>query len=252
MFKEGMIHNPHLDGETFMWQGGSVGVLLSHGYTASSAEVRPLARLLHAEGYTVAGPLLPGHLTTPAEMNRCVWQDWAGAVDALYRRLADQCERVFVGGESMGALLALHTATRHAEVAGLLIYAPALQVAPRVRFLAPLLHRFVPYVKKGTLGTPDLWQGYMVNPVSALVQLLILQRVVRRELPRIRQPLLLVQGRLDRDIDLRGVELLYQTIGSTMKALHWMEHSGHTVILDQELEAVGQLTHQFMQKVLNQ
>ena len=51
-----MIHNPHLEGEPFFWEAGPVGVLLIHGFTATTAEVRPLAKILQQDGYTVSGP----------------------------------------------------------------------------------------------------------------------------------------------------------------------------------------------------
>ncbi len=71
-----MIVNPHLSGDSFYWQAGPTGVLLVHGYTATTSEVQPLARILNSEGYSVAGPLLPGHHTTPRELNQVKWQDW--------------------------------------------------------------------------------------------------------------------------------------------------------------------------------
>ena len=55
------LHNPDLAGETFYWESGKVGVLLVHGFTATTTEVRLLAQCLHAEGYTISAPLLPGH-----------------------------------------------------------------------------------------------------------------------------------------------------------------------------------------------
>jgi len=245
-----VLHNPHLAGESFCWDGGAVGVLLCHGYTATTAEVRPLAQALHRQGYTVAGPLLPGHGTSPDEMNRCRWSDWAAAVDRLYCSLAARCERVFVGGESMGALLALYTASRRPEVAGILSYAPAIRVHRKTLWLAYLAAPFVRVVAKRALGASETWQGYWVNPVPALLQMHRLQRAVIRRLPQIEQPLLVVQGRLDTDIDLAGVDLLYRKIGSPVKELHWMEESIHVVILDKELGQVAAKTIQFIERVL--
>ena len=102
------LHNPELLGEEFFWSGGPVGILLCHGYTATTAEVRPLARCLHAAGYTVAGLLLPGHNTSPADLNRVRWQDWVKAFDAMLDRLYARCETVIVGGESTGGVLSLY------------------------------------------------------------------------------------------------------------------------------------------------
>jgi carboxylesterase len=246
-----VLHNAHLEGDSFFWPAGSVGVLLSHGYTATTAEVRLLARRLHEQGYTVAGPLLPGHGDTPAAMNRCRWQDWVAAMEEMYQRLAAHCQHVFVGGESMGAMLALYMANEHPQVAGILAYAPAVQVSRlttlRARFFAP----FVPFVaKRRRLNWNEHWQGYTVNPVPAFLQLIYLQRTVRRRLSGIRQPLLIIQGRLDIVIDLRGAGALYREIGSAWKELHWLEHTGHLVLLEHELDQVVALTMRFMEKCL--
>jgi carboxylesterase len=247
---ETTLHNPHLEGDAFFWSAGSVGVLLSHGYAATAAEVRLLARRLHQQGYTVAGPLLPGHGVTPKEMNRCHWQEWTEALEQTYQPLAAQCERVFVGGESMGALLALYLASQHPEIAGILAYAPALQIAKWKLLLAYCAAPFITHVpKRGVDLINPNWQGYPVNPVPAILQLRRLQREVRRRLPYLRQPLLIVQGRLDIDIDLHGVEVLYHEAGSPIKELHWMEKSNHLVILDHEHQQVVALTLDFIKRV---
>jgi carboxylesterase len=100
------LHNAHLEGGPFFWEAGPVGALLCHGVTATTAEVRPLARRLHEAGYTVAGPLLPGHGTRPEDLNRVSWQDWVGAAEEVYQKLSARCQRIFLGGESMGAVTA--------------------------------------------------------------------------------------------------------------------------------------------------
>ena len=248
---ERVLHNAHLPGDPFFLEGGPVGVLLSHGYTATPAEVRLLAERLHAAGHTVAGLLLPGHGSTPAEMSRCTWRDWAEAVEVEVRLLKERCATVFVGGESMGALLALYTASRHPEIAGVLTYAPAMRIATHVVWASYLLSPFVPHVKKKPLElTNEYWQGYTVHPIRALRQLHRLQLAVRQVLPRVRQPLLIVQARLDTAIDPRGVKEVFQRAGSRFKEYHWMEDSGHALILDKEIEVVSILTLRFMGKVL--
>lgn len=244
--------NAHLEGDSFFWEGGPSGVLLLHGFTATTAEVRPLAKVLHQKGYTVAGPLLPGHGTTPEDCNRHGWRQWLQAAEDSYRQLTRHGERVFVGGESMGGLLALYLATEHPQVTGVLAYAPALQLrSPWFSFVMPLMALFLPIRPKPPhpkYPSDDLWQGYGVYPLRAAVQLLALQRAVRRRLTAIRRPILIVQGRLDGTVAAEVPPFIAGRVRSVIKEVHWMENSTHTVVLDAEREQVAQLTLRFLEK----
>ncbi len=253
-----MLKNPHLEGDAFVWEGGPTGVLLVHGYTATTAEVRPLARFLYGHGYSVSGPLLPGHNTTPEDANRYRWRDWMRAVEVAYRALAARCAQVVVGGESTGALLTLYLAAEHPEIAAVLCYAPALRLTLsrwdtiRLYLLAP----FVPYVVKARADSAPpsnadkLWRGYPVTPLKGAVELLRLQRAVRPRLPQVHQPILIVQGRNDQTVHPVAPEIIYREVGSTVKELHWFERSEHKVILDDERERVFALTLAFLARAL--
>ncbi len=252
---EPVLRNPHLEGDPFFWGGGPAGVLLIHGFTATTAEVQPLARHLHSQGYTVAGPLLPGHKAQPADINRYTWRDWAQTVEQAYRQLAARCQRVAVGGESTGGLLALYLAQQHPEAAAILTYAPALRLTMRRRDVAQLylLSPFLTAIPKRP-GPPTaadaLWQGYPVNPLKGVIELLRLQRQVRPRLSAITQPILIVQGRLDGTVHADVPQTIHDGVCSTVKELHWMAQSSHCVVLDQEREAIFKLTTEFLARVL--
>ena len=251
MNKSVIIHNPHLPGNPFFWEGGPSGVLLIHGFTATTAEVRPLAKSLHARGYTVAGPVLPGHNSTPKDINRYTWEDWAATVEESYRELANRCERVFVGGESTGGLLALYLGSKHRAISGILAYAPALKlnISPCNEFKLRLLAPFIPYLPKQPGDDNPAWQGYTVNPLKGTLQLLRLQRETLPLLPAIRQPILIVQGRLDKTVYPDVPDTIYNNVSSAVKELHWMEKSSHCVTLDCEFDQVAEITLGFLERV---
>jgi carboxylesterase len=242
------LHNPKLDGSPFFLQGGQTAILLIHGFTATPAEVRRLANNLNHAGFTTVGPLLPGHGETPEALNRTHWQDWYRAVETACQDLVGKYKKVYVGGESLGGLLALLLAARNPNLSGVLAYAPALYIPlskPKelqLRLLAP----FVSGMPKNDLEKNTTWQGYKVNPLKAVLELRTVQKVVRSELKNIHQPLLLLQGKLDTTIDQRSADLVYEGVSSKVKVIHWLEKSGHCLLLDKELHIATRLTMDFI------
>jgi carboxylesterase len=245
------LRNPHLEGDSFYWPGGSAGVLLCHGFTATTAEVRLLAGSLHAQGYTVAGPLLPGHGTTPEDCNRHTWREWYNSVEQTYLDLSTHCQRVVVGGESTGALLTLRLAALHPEVVAILCYAPALKLklSRGKIFLLSLCVPFLTSIPKPPPRDDNPWQGYRVQPLKGALQLLRLQKVLRPLLPQVRQPILIMQGRLDPTVHPQSPQIIYDSVSSSVKELHWLEHSTHCVILDKERDLAARLTIDFINRI---
>ncbi|MBI5080657.1 MAG: alpha/beta hydrolase, partial [Chloroflexi bacterium] len=97
--------------------------------------------------------------------------------------------------------------------------------------------------------TDERTKSYTVNPLKAVIQFFDLQRETRQRLSRISQPILNIQGRLDVVIDPRNGEVILSEVRSQIKEMHWLEHSTHVVVLDQEWERAAELTLNFIQKI---
>lgn len=246
------IRNPHLPGEDFFFsqtehtqERQPIGILLIHGFTATTAEVRPMAEKLHQAGFTTAGPLLPGHGTHPDDLNRAKWPMWVEKIKQSYETLSRQCDRVFVVGESMGGVLALELARQHPEIAGLFLFAPANRV--RGTWLARILWPFIKYLKKKAKKDGMAWKGYNVYPVKAISEFNKLQTHVRRRLPEINTPVVVFTGEYDQTITSDSVDIIMDNIGSEIKYHLNMTKSGHYILLDRELDLVVQHVLSFIE-----
>lgn len=245
------LHNPEYDGSSFVLKGSSTAVLLFHGFTATTLEVRGLAEFIHAQtGYTVAAPLLPGHGTSPEDLAARHFQEWLDAAENAYTSLQSISNTIYVGGESMGGLLTLYLAARHPKIAGILLYAPAWIIHGLRE--AEWLKWFIFGSSKKNLGVTKNgflpWQGYRVNPLKAVSELGKLQTFVQKTFQDVKQPAIIFQGDSDETIDPKGSNIILNSISTTDKQLIIVNNCGHSVLLDAQHLWVFEQTLQFIQQ----
>lgn len=246
-----MSAQAHNDPSPFTLPAGADGVLLIHGFTGSPAEMRPLGRYLHERGLTVAAPLLPGHGATPADLNRRRWQEWLACAEAALAELQAARRRVFVAGLSMGALLTLLLAARQPNLAGAIVYSPAIIVNDPRSYLVAVLKYLIPSVPKPVDYFADpaarvaLWT-YPVYPTAAAHELMKLIGAARRALPSVACPLLIIYSRRDPTIHPRSAQAIYDGVRSAEKHLIELGDSGHVITLDSEWEQAAEESYRFM------
>lgn len=243
------LRNSHLDGSSFYWPKGDVAVLCLHGFTATTVEVRKMAEFLSQQGYTVKAPLLPGHGTSPVEMNKTGWRDWYGVAENSLKELQKNYSRIFVLGESMGGLLTLHLAAKYPHLCGVLLFAPAVRISRL--WLAKILWPFVPVMQKKPADNQLPQQSYDAFPLKAAASLFDLQRIVRSELPDISTPIMIFQGRHDDTIDAMGAVYAHKQIGSVDKELVILNESCHLILLDKQMPQVQEMTNEFIVRILS-
>lgn len=246
-----MGHTQRPDPAGFVLKGGSLGCLLIHGFSGSPPEMRPLGEYLHTRGLTVSAPLLPGHGTEPAQLNRVRWQDWVSSAEEALQQLRLRCDYVFVAGLSMGALVALQLALRH-TVSGVVLFSPALRLANPWAFLLPAARHVIPYwptSSESDFTDPEaerrIWH-YDVYPTTGASELLKLQRACRRNLAEVRAPALIFHSTRDRQIHVHAAQLLFDRLGSTDRELITLHNSGHCMTVDSERDSIFGRTYGFI------
>ncbi len=248
-----IIQNPDLDGNSFFLKGkNGVCVILIHGFTATTVEVRPIAEYLNMEGFSVNAPLLPGHGTSPEDLNRQSWKNWVEAVVEVYTQCKPEHNSIFLGGESMGGVITCYLAAMFPEIKGILLYAPALKVenlaySKYIRFF----RKVIPKKNIKEIKEKDVfpWQGYKVNPTRAAYQMYLLQKNTRKNLNKIKQPVIIFQGKFDKTISPEGPKLIYNNIDSSNKELVLLENSEHCVLLDKDFKYLARKTFDFIKSV---
>lgn len=240
--------------EAFTHTGASdIGVLLCHGFTGSPASMRPWGAHLAGAGFTVHAPRLPGHGTTWQELNRTTWQDWYDCARTELRTLLDSHSTVFVFGHSMGGSLALRVAQEFgSDIAGIGLVNPAISVSRRHSVLLPLAHRFVPSVAGlgGDIAKPGTKTlSYPRVPLRAAASLTRLWKLIRADLGKITQPLLVCHSLVDHVVDPANSRIITAGVGSADVTVVELPNSFHVATLDYDAQLIFDRSEDFVRRV---
>lgn len=225
---------------------GNRGALLLHGFAGTPPELRRLGEHLAANGWRCHAPAMTGHATTPEELERTTWRDWAASAREALDGLCVECDEVVVAGQSMGGTMALHLAAHDDRIRAVAtLAAPVWLKDWRLRLL-PVAKYLVRWDMPGDdvdLFWPDAvheLHSYGRRPTRAIHQLNVFVGVVRRELALVRQPVLVMHGGGDRVIDPRNAaDIERGLVCSPQVERDMYPRSGHGMSVDVDREDIN-------------
>ena len=246
----------------FFLEGDRRGVLLIHGLTGTPMEMRLLGKGLNNAGFTVHGMQLAGHCGDTDDLLATGWRDWYASVEQAADALLAKVDQLFVGGLSMGALLALKLAAdRPHQVAGVGVYGATFRYdgwsipwSARLAFLLPLAKRLgfgrtrafleqPPYglrderlreqVSAAMRSGDSTIAGLLGNPWHSLADLYQLSAQVRRQLPQVTAPCLVAHASEDDVASVRNAELVLRNVQAPTELL-LLDDSYHMITIDKQ------------------
>jgi len=236
-----------------------LGVLLSHGFLASPAEVRGAAEVLSARGFPVMAPRLAGHGTSPWDLRTRAWQEWMDSVRRGFEVLAPFVERVcLVGFSTGGALSLLLAAEAPAALAGVVAISTPLKFRNRNLVFVPLVHGANRLVRslsslEGVMPfRPNASEHPHINyrniPVRGLYELRRMVDALGRRLGDVRAPALVMQADADPVVEPRSARIIHRRLGSSDKRLHMVAAARHG-ILHEDLGGTVALVTDFVESL---
>jgi carboxylesterase len=245
------------NGEPFFFRGNNIGCLLIHGFTGTPKEMYLLGEHLADLGYTVFGPRLFGHATEPRDMIRARWHDWVASVMDGYAILQETCSQIFVIGLSMGGALAL-TLGAHMDVAGVVAMStPHITPNPLVKWLRPFIP-ILSIVWRYTGKGPSDWHdheaekdhiSYDLYPIRAVAELDDLLCEMRKGIPKVSAPVLLMYSKGDSTVTPEHGKAIYESLTVSDKNLLWVENSSHVITRDSERTTVFETVASFIRRL---
>jgi carboxylesterase len=240
--------------------GRAPRVLAFHGFTGTPQEVALVVEAARELGLGAEAPLLPGHGLRVADLSRTRFSDWLGAAEAHYVRLAAHGP-VIVAGLSMGSLLAFHLAAAHPDTTlGVIAMANAMWLGrpwPTLPLKLVDRIRFIPDFMMAKKNGPDLGDPaeravhltYNAQPIRSAISLLRAGEALAEELHRVRAPVLLLHGALDRVAPVENAWRVSVRLGSLRKRTVIFPRSRHILTRDVERDAVRSEIVRFLREI---
>ena len=229
--------------------------LLLHGFGDTPQTLAGLAEYLHARGWSVRAPLLPGHgrtLSAFAESRAEAWIDFARDEWTRYR---ERHPRAALVGLSMGGAIASVLAAESPPPPALALIAPYVSMPTTVRRAARvhwLIGAALPYVSGGGERSVHdeearaLSLAYGSCTPRLLAELAAVVERARRALPALRAPTLVVQSRHDNRIPPEAAARAFELVGAPEKELVWTDVGGHVITVDVGRERVFALLEKWL------
>ncbi|MBI4559170.1 MAG: alpha/beta fold hydrolase [Candidatus Hydrogenedentes bacterium] len=240
-------------------------VLFVHGLVMTGNSFADVPEKVAAHGWRVRVMRLPGHGTSPRDLENVTTEELLQAVESELAALKKDYPKVVLVGHSMGGSLGTLVAAND-DVAGLVLAAPYYAVTNRwyylrrpekwVRFLAQFMrwgYKSNTFMQIKRREARDQIQGYRWAPTRSLVTLTQLgeQAANPDVLRRVTCPVLLIHARGDVSASPRAAQKAFEQMGSAQKKTVWLENSNHHIFWDYDREFVADEILAFVEAVID-
>ena len=236
--------------QPFFFEGGKRAVLLLHGFTGNSADVRMLGRFLETKGYTCHAPHYKGHGVPPEELVTTGPSDWWKDVMMGYDFLKSKgYDEIAVAGLSLGGVFSLKLGYT-VPIKGIVpMCAPMYIKSEEVMYEGVLQYArdYKKYEGKSPEEIELEMNKFVKTPMNTLRALQDLIADVRNHIDHIYAPTFVVQARHDKMINIDSANIIYNSIESPVKGIKWYEESGHVITLDKERNQLHEDVFHFLE-----
>lgn len=221
--------------------------ILIHGINGTPEDMDDLGATLEAQGFEPRNLLLPGHGTSVRDFARHGWDEWKQAVEQAVDDALCCQRRVIVIGHSLGAALALSVASERPRLSGVVALCPPVRLSESLTLAVAAVRRVTPYLPAWSEDIRDRKgariryrrEVYRWTSTEALHTLMSALPRLRRQLPAITVPALIIAARHDHVVPVRDGREAYELISSERKELVVLHQSFHAVTKDVERHIVA-------------
>ena len=186
------------------------GIVLLHGLSDMPATMRDIANAFAERCFISYSMLLPGHGARPSELLDVSRNDWLAAARFGVSSMQQEVDEVYIGGFSLGGLVAVQAAMDDSSIAGVFAFSPALSLHRSI-FLDQTI--WLRHITDWLDTDPpdDSWRFESI-PYNALAETQLLAKSVRTQLKAapLNTPIFIAQSPDDAVVDANTNRVVFQ------------------------------------------
>ena len=213
-------------------QKNDKGILLIHGLLDSGYSMQQLGKFFQSQCFVVYVLLLPGHGTVPGDLLETTYSDWMKATDFGTTELAKHVNHVFIGGHSLGGLLATYEALRKPNlISGVILFAPALKINSSLTPFIPVVYwlsRVIDHLQWWSVYEDTALTRYESMALNPVYQIAELEQKVQNKLAEktLSMPLFIEQSEQDDTIDATATAEFFKSCLNPLNRMLWFYEEG--------------------------
>lgn len=238
--------------QPFTLEGDHRAVLLLHGFTGSTKDVKKLGQYLNKQGYTCHAPMYRGHGVSAEEILKYGAKYWWEDVTRGYHHLKELgYEEIAVVGISLGGVFTLKVGAEFPVKGVVSMCAPIKRRSKEGLF--ERLYNYAKVYKQFEGKDNEQIQKELVEleklPRGAIDEIQKMIQHTSDEIEEIDAPTLVLQGKLDDSLYQESAPYIYDTVETDEKEIIWYQNSGHIITLGKERDKVYEDTLKFLDEL---
>ena len=233
-----MNDNTRIENQDFEYSKDSnIGCYIIHGFSSSTYETKELAAYLGGKNIHTITRNLPGHGTSPEECNRVKYENWLNFIEQDLAVLSNKSTKIIVIGMSMGGVLALHLASLfpiECVISAAAVF--RFKDHKKLKYLNSFLCHFFPLRPKiksypKSINKKLIFHGYNQYPMIALNEFRKMTYIVKKELIKIKCPLLILHANKDMSCGAFNINIIKKNVKSEIKEVKYYNNASHNIFI---------------------
>ena len=234
-------------------KSSKIGIYMIHGFSSTTYEVLKLAKYLKNKNYHVVANNLPGHGTSIEDCNRVKYTDWLEFSKMHIAKLASQCDKIYIVGCSMGALVSLYLASMF-PVNGVIIGGVVVKFHKSflINYINPFLCKLLKKSKKEANYSNEVLQkiyfyGYEYYPLVALNEFRKMIKHMENKYENIKCPMLIFHSTNDEVSSEENFNYVNSKINTKIKETVILNQAHHNIFdTNPEIDLIYNKIEQFI------